>query len=106
MRVIELLRAPVRPFNELEIATDVIRVTARAVGAVRARVQPSVLIDEPRDLAVAGEAFRRHTFLPAAVALDAIESAVERGVRRGERPGRDLSFGTNGRDNTQCHNAE
>jgi hypothetical protein len=78
--MVESLRASVGPFDEREVPTGVIRMAARAVRSARARVKPAIALDEPRDLAVARDAARRHRCLPAGMALRAVEWSVERRV--------------------------
>ena len=89
--VVEPFRGAVRPLNEREIATGMVRVARGAISTRRAAcVKALLLLLEPRDLAMAAEAPLGGGLAASAVTLRAVERTFERGVRFRERPRRDL----------------
>jgi hypothetical protein len=76
-RVIEARRAPVRPLDERELSSCMIRVTRRAIGAPGASVQAAILLCEPCDLTMTRQAAARHAGFASAMTLRAVERPVE-----------------------------
>jgi hypothetical protein len=86
--VLESLDAVPGPGNEREILARVVGVTGRTTGGPFAGVEAALLLEQPADFAVTGQAGPVHRF-PAGdlVALQALRSALERLMGLRQLPG-------------------
>jgi len=93
-RMVESLRRPARPLNELKLEPRMIGVTAGTrPAAIPPCVQPSALLPEPGHLAMTRETLLRGGFAPPAVALRAVGRPLERSMWAREWARRNLRAG-------------